>query len=406
MKRNANDYPLRTAHCAPRTPRSSIVIGAWVLLLCCATAGAAAGQDVSFRVLLSSATASLAAGDTVGYLEQIKEGEASLSEGHINRPFAQYHVARGYAMVGDSTASVAALRRMLDEDVEALMIVYTAFDPAFASVRRTAGFQALLDDARDTEIRATHLRGAAWLLEGAGSQVVASIGPDGVLLVDTGYSLASAGIQRALADQDADDIEYIINTHFHEDHVGGNANLGYYSTIIAHPNTRAALQQDQDFIDGVVVPARGGAALPRLVTDQPIELFFNGDTVYVIPLRGHTTGDLVVYFSRSRVLHMGDRFFPATMDFVLPSADIDLFLDTMDALMALVPDDGLVVSGHAPVVPIARLRQAYQSTAQMIEFVRAGHEAGKGVGQLAAEAEERGYPVRWVGPILQAIEGE
>ncbi len=94
--------------------RSPVVTGTLVALLCCATAGAAAGQDVSFRVLLSSATASLAAGDTAGYLEQIKEGEASLSEGHINRPFAQYHVARGYAMVGDSTASVAALRRMLD----------------------------------------------------------------------------------------------------------------------------------------------------------------------------------------------------------------------------------------------------------------------------------------------------
>jgi len=57
-------------------------------------------------------------------------------------------------------------------------------------------------------------------------------------------------------------------------------------------------------------------------------------------------------------------------------------------------------------VPIAQLRQAYQSTAQMIEFVRAGREAGKGVGQLAAEAEERGYPARWVGAILEAIGGE
>ena len=386
--------------------RPSLVMGAWVALLCCGSAGVAAGQDVSFRDLLSSATAALAAGDTTGYLEQMKRGEELLYQGHVNRPFAQYHLARGYAMVGDSVASVAALRRMLDEDVEALMIVYTAFDPAFVSVRRMAGFQALLDDARATEIRTTHLRGALWLLEGSGSQVVASIGPDGVLLVDTGYSLASSGIQRALDDRGADDIEYIINTHFHEDHVGGNANLGYRSTIIAHPDTRAALQQDQDFIDGVVVPARGGAALPDLVSDQPIELFFNGDTVYVIPLKGHTTGDLVVYFSRSRVLHMGDRFFPATMDFLLPSADIDLFLETMDALMALVPDDGLVVSGHAPVVPIAQLRQAYQSTAQMIEFVRAGREAGKGVGQLAAEAEERGYPARWVGPILEAIGGE
>ncbi len=386
--------------------RSSIVIGAWVALLCCATAGAAAGQDPTFRELLSSATSSLAAGDTAGYLEQMIEGEDLLEEGHINRPFAQYHVARGYAMLGDSAESVAALRRMLDEDVEALMIVYTAFDPAFASLRGTNEFQALLDDARATDIRASHLRGSLWLLEGAGSQVVASIGPDGVLLVDTGYSLASPGIQRALKKEGSGGIQYIINTHSHEDHVGGNANLGYYSTIIAHPSTRTALRQDQEFIDGVAVPARGGAALPDLVSDQPLELFFNGDTVYVIPLKGHTTGDLVVYFSQSRVLHMGDRFFPENMQFMLPSSDIEQFLETMDELMAMIPDDGLVVSGHAAVVPIGRLREAYQSTAQMIEFVRTGREAGKAVGQLGREADERGYPVRWVGPIYEAIGGE
>ncbi len=386
--------------------RSSIVIGAWVALLCCATAGAAAGQDPTFRELLSSATSSLAAGDTAGYLEQMIEGEDLLEEGHINRPFAQYHVARGYAMLGDSAESVAALRRMLDEDVEALMIVYTAFDPAFASLRGTNEFQALLDDARATDIRASHLRGSLWLLEGAGSQVVASIGPDGVLLVDTGYSLASPGIQRALKKEGSGGIQYIINTHSHEDHVGGNANLGYYSTIIAHPTTRTALRQDQEFIDGVAVPARGGAALPDLVSDQPLELFFNGDTVYVIPLKGHTTGDLVVYFSQSRVLHMGDRFFPENMQFMLPSSDLEQFLETMDELMAMIPDDGLVVSGHAAVVPIDRLREAYQSTAQMIEFVRTGREAGKAVGQLGIEADERGYPVRWVGPIYEAIGGE
>jgi cyclase len=393
--------PHRTPHTALRT------VAAFGLVTMLSLVGIPLrAQDVTFRELLSSATSSLAAGDTAGYLEQMKRGEDLLEEGHINRPFAQYHVARGYAMVGRSAESVAALRRMLDEDVEALMIVYTAFDPAFASLRGTTEFQALLDDARDTDVQASHLRGSAWLLEGSGSQVVASIGPDGVLLVDTGYSLASAGVQRALKKQGAGDIQYIINTHSHEDHVGGNANLGYYSTIIAHPNTRAALRQDQEFIDGVAVPARGGAALPDLVSDQQLKLFFNGDTVYVIPLRGHTTGDLVVYFSQSRVLHMGDRFFPENMQFMLPSSDIELFLETMDELMAMIPDDGLVVSGHAAVVPIDRLREAYQSTAQMIEFVRAGREAGKSVGQLGGEADERGYPVRWVGPIYEAIGGE
>ena len=386
-------------------PRTRRTVGLAAILLLAGNPLRA--QDLAFRDLLSSAQASLAAGDTVGYLEQMKRGEELLDEGHLNRPFAQYHVARGYAMLGDSTASVAALQRMLDEAIEGLMIVYTAFDPAFGWLRGSPAFQDLLRQARATEITATHLQGSVWLLEGAGSQIAASIGPDGVLLVDTGYSLASPGIQRALKSAAGRGgeaaIRYVVSTHFHEDHVGGNANLGFFATIMAHPNTRRAMTEEQTFIDGVVLPPRGGAGLPELVSDQPIELFFNGEDISIIPLRGHTDGDVAVYFAQARVLHIGDRFFPTTVDYVLPSADIDQFLETMDALMARIPDDGLVISGHAPVVPVARLREAYQSTAQMIEFVRVGQESGKSAGQLAAEAEDRGYPARWVRGIYQAI---
>ncbi len=382
-------------------------VSPWPILCLCLVAlpNALPAQDVSFRELLGSATASLAAGDTAEYLAQMIEAEGLLDAGHLNRPFAQYHVARGAAMMGDTAQARAALSRMLDEDIEALMIVYCAFDPAFDGFKGTPAFQDLMHRARATDIRVTELRDRVWLLEGSGTQVVASIGPDGVLLVDTGYSLASAGIERALKEAAGGSVEiqYIVNTHFHEDHVGGNANLGFYATIIAHPNTRRALTEEQEFMPGVVIPPRGGMALPRLVSAEPLDLYFNGDTVSVIPLRGHTDADVIVYFARARVLHMGDRFFPDNMEFVLPSADIDRFLTTMDALLEGIPDDGLVVSGHAGVVPIDRLRTAYQGTAQMIEFVRTGRESGKSVGQLANEAEDRGYPARWVRGIYQAL---
>ena len=389
-----------------RTPHSALRTGGLLLLtlLFGVPAFAQTYDAPTFRSAFQEGQTALAAGDTSRYVTHMTEAHGLLEEGHLNTPFVQYHIARGYAMLGEDEQAIAWLRRMLDERIEGLMIVYTAFDPAFHTMRQTPAFQALLAEARETEVEATPLRGSLWLLEGAGSCIVASIGPDGVLLVDTGYSLTTTSIRRVLRANGSSDIRYIINTHFHEDHVGGNANLGYGAAIIAHPKTRAALQEDQIFIDGVVIPVRQEPALPDLLAAEPIQLHFNGETISVIPLPGHTTGDVVVYFAESRVLHMGDRFFPTTSEFIYPSRAVDRYLSTMDSLMASMPDDVLVVTGHAPVVPIEELRRAHKATAALIEFIRTGREAGKAAGQLEREAEDRGYPVRWVEVIYEALD--
>jgi cyclase len=396
----ATDKFLRAAHYALRT------LPPLVLTLLFGVPAVAQTTAPTFREVFQEGQSALAGGDTAKYVMYMVEAHGLLEEGHLNTPFVQYHIARGHAMLGDDEQVVVWLQRMLDEQIEGLMIVYTAFDPAFDGVRRSEEFQALLIQARETEIVATPLRGSLWLLEGAGSCIVASIGPDGVLLVDTGYSLATSGIRQVLQDIGSSDIRYVINTHFHEDHVGGNTNLGYAATIIAHPNTRASLQEDQTFIDGVVIPMRREPALPDLLAAESIQLHVNGETVSVIPLPGHTTGDVVVYFSEARVVHMGDRFFPTASELIYPSRAVDKYLATMDSLMALLPDDALVVTGHSPVVSIQELREAHNATAAMIEFIRTGREAGKSAGQLESEAEERGYPVRWVEGIYGALDEE
>jgi len=394
---------INTLHRTPHTALRTAGLCA-IALLFCGRAGAQTSPAPTFRSAFGEGQSALAAGDTAKYVMYMTEAHELLDEGHLNTPFVQYHIARGHAMLGEDAEAIAWLQRMLEEGIEGLMIVYTAFDPAFAAMRQTPAFQAVLAEARETEIEATLLRGSVWLLDGAGSCILASIGPDGVLLVDTGYSLATTSIRGVLRDNGSSDIRYIINTHFHEDHVGGNANLGYEAAIIAHPNTRQSLQEDQTFIDGVVIPVRQEPALPDLLASEPIELHVNGETVTIIPLPGHTTGDVVVYFSEARVLHMGDRFFPTALEFIYPSRAVDQYLSTMDSLMAELPDDVLVVSGHAPVVSIEELRAVHKSTAAMIEFIRTGKEQGKSAGQLTAEAEERGYPARWVEGLYEAME--
>lgn len=365
-----------------------------------------AQSGTTFREQYQSGLAALQAGDTVRYLHQLEGAHALLEPGSLNRPFIQYHVARGYAMMGDQAQSLYWLSRMLDEKIEGLMIYYAAFDPAFDQLRSSAGYQALIERARDTEISVTKLGGNVWLVEGGGCMVLASIGPDGVLLVDTGYALAATAVRRALRSHGGRDIRYIVNTHFHEDHVGGNANLGSQGAIIAHPETRAALSESQTFIDGVDVPARAGPALPNILTGERMEIHFNGERIVLVPLPGHTEGDLIVYFTESKVLDVGDRFFPDDSRFIWPGQQPSRHIATLDDLLAEVSPEAVVVSGHAQPRPLADFMEAHQRTAEMIEFIRTGRAAKKPLGQLEMEGEERGYPKRWIQGLYQAVGAE
>lgn len=350
--------------------------------------------------------AALSAGDTAGYGRHIQRALDMLPSRHLNRPFLEYHLARGAAMVGDTVGAVAWLNRMLDEGIEGLMVSYSAFDSAFAPLRGVVAFQEMMLRAQRTDIRVSQVSGNVWTLRGAGGTIVASIGVDGILLVDAGYALASTAVRRALRRLTGKPIRYIIDTHYQEDHVGGNANLGYDATVIASPATRQALERPQEFIDGVSIPPRKGPALPSLLSDHPIQLDFNGERITILPLPGHTDGDLIVYFDGSKVLDMGDRFFPETSRYLAPGPDLGMYITTMDSLLATLPEEVQVVSGHAPIHGLADLRDAHHRTASMIEFVRFGKTAKKSLNQLKAEGEERGYPSEWVEGIYQVLDDD
>ena len=384
----------------------SLVIAIGLAVLVVGTAHAQNRDLDQFQIYFGQAMDALGADDTAGYTENLERALPLLPEGHVNRPFVEYHLARAHAMTGDSLMAARWLSQMLIERIEGLMLYYSAFDSAFSPVRYTKPFKDILRRVDTLHVTATHVQGNVYVLGGAGSQIAAQIGPDGVLLVDAGYALAAPAVYRALRKLSKKPVKYLINTHHHEDHVGGNATLGANAAVIAHPKAREALLEPQTFIDGVVVPPHTGRSLPTLLVGNPISIEFNGETVHVLPLPGHTEGDLVVRFEGSNVLHMGDRYFPDASPYIWPGTHVSAHVARMDSLITMLTPDTKVIAGHGPVTPAARLNAAHQATLELIDFVRMAVDAKKSVVRAKSEGKARGFPEGWVEGIFQAIQEE
>jgi len=118
--------------------------------------------------------------------------------GHLNRPFAQYHAARGAALLADTTAALAFLRQAWDEGIEALMISFTEFDSAFDAISDSREFRHVMGLAAEMELSVQSFGGSVHLIRGAGSNAIAQVGGDGLLLVDTGYTPALTALRHAL----------------------------------------------------------------------------------------------------------------------------------------------------------------------------------------------------------------
>lgn len=169
-------------------------------------------------------------------------------------------------------------------------------------------------DFGDVEIEVLEVSGNIHMLVGAGGNIAVSVGVDGVLIVDSQFAPLSERIVAAIRTLSDGPIRYLINTHYHPDHVGGNESLGAQRvTIIAHENTRRKLAEGgpddrtpdpDDRLPGLPLPL---AALPVVAVEDGLTLHFNGEAVELIhPGPAHTDGDLLVFFHDSNVLHMGD----------------------------------------------------------------------------------------------------
>jgi len=175
----------------------------------------------------------------------------------------------------------------------------------------SSAMPTLAQDFSKVEIKATKVAGNVYMLEGSGGNIGVSVGPDGILIVDDQFAPLADRIKAALKTLGEGKLKFVLNTHYHGDHTGGNIAFGPDAPIIAQTNVRKRLSEEQKskFFNRTT-PASPKEALPVITFDNAVSVFFNGEEIKVIHFpHGHTDGDSVIFFTGSNVVHMGDDFF-------------------------------------------------------------------------------------------------
>jgi len=209
-------------------------------------------------------------------------------------------------------------------------------------------------DFSKVQIKVTKVSGNIYMLEGAGGNIAASVGEDGIVIVDDQFAPLAEKIQAALKDITNKPVRFIINTHYHGDHTGGNepfSNAG--STVIAQDNVRKRLESGGTAGNGGSLkmenkPASKGA-LPIITFENDVTVHLNGEDIRALHFpAGHTDGDAIIFFPKNNVVHMGDDFVRYGFPFidVASGGSVQGMISAMEKVMAMLPPDVKVIPGH------------------------------------------------------------
>lgn len=264
---------------------------------------------------------------------------------------------------------------------------------------------AQAQDYGKVEIKSEKLNATTWMLMGAGGNIGLSAGEDAVFVIDDQFAELAPKIKAAIAGITGKPVQFLLNTHFHGDHTGGNEAFGSAGTlIVAHDNVRRRLSGEQlvSFF-GSRKPASPKAALPVVTVAEAVTFHINGEELQAFHVpHAHTDGDLIVHFRRGDIIHMGDTFFNGFYPFIDTGngGSPDGVVAAADRVLALASAKTQIIPGHGPLANKAQLKVYRDMLATVTQRIKDLRRAGKSDAEVRAAKPSADFDTAWGGGFI------
>ena len=280
----------------------------------------------------------------------------------------------------------------------------------FAALALAAlGFTPLVHAQQDfskVEIKAEKLNDTTYMLTGAGGNIGLSVGEDAVFIIDDQFAPLVPKIKAAIARITPKPVQFVMNTHFHFDHTGGNETLGKEGAwIVAHDNVRKRMTSDQVMsFSGARQPTAAKSALPVITVAGSVSFHINGDEVHAFHVpAAHTDGDLIVHFRKSDIVHMGDVYFNGFYPFIDfgSGGTADGVIAAVDRVLALATDKTKIIPGHGPLASKADLQTYRDLLATVTQRIKKLRAEGRSDAQIRDAKPAADFDARYGGGFIK-----
>lgn len=220
------------------------------------------------------------------------------------------------------------------------------------------------EDLSQVQITVTKVAGSVYMLQGAGGNIGASVEDDGIVVVDDQYAPLAEKIQAALKEITDKPVRFIINTHYHGDHTGGNAFFQKQAPVIAQDNVRKRLEHGSvaGNLGSISIERKPAPkeAWPILTFDHDVTVHLNGEDIRALHFpSSHTDGDSIIFFPKSNVVHMGDDFVRYGFPFIdlASGGSVQGMIAALDEVIPKLPADVKVIPGHGKISTLDDVRE-------------------------------------------------
>ena len=257
--------------------------------------------------------------------------------------------------------------------------------------------------AQDADLEVSKVAGSIHMISGRGGNIGVSAGANGLLMIDDKFAPLAEQIRAALSSLNDGELKFLLNTHFHGDHTGGNRIFGVDTPIIAHANVRTRLATERRRGERVT-PAAPAEALPVITFDSALSIHFNGEEVKVLHIpNAHTDGDALVFFTGSNVVHMGDTFFNQRFPFVDidSGGSVEGVIAAVETVLASIDGETKIIPGHGALATMADLKTYLRMLQETQALVAQGVQKGESLEALQS-AGIGGEWASWGGGFISA----